>query len=450
MSASSRPEIATTSSAALAPTDQGQSNSRLRDEAFRPTRLLPIASALLGLAGAAWAGKTGRAGLVRPLSVGAALVTAALALAPVVATAPRPMNRQPSPDAQEYADGARNLVVGDGYVTTFRGGDAQPPRYPPGYSAVLAPFAAAGPHPSAVQLGSKVYGILYVLAAIGAAWTIGGPLAAAVAGALVGSSPFALRFGSLVMSDAFAAGLTLVCLALVHRATTARSALAGAVAGALVTVRLSALIQVPALLAALGNRQRLALLACAAPFVLALGLFQWATFGSPLRTGYDYWLPEIRNFDPAYPLDSELRRDGSGVVADALDGALVTWAAPWPDNDPVRAFRSAAFYPLVLLGAFWIFAPPLTTLPGLVYVWRHRREPAAGFALWLTLGSVLFYLFYFYMGARFMAAPVTALAVFTGVAVARWVEARLGRAAPSDALPAAKPTPVLATSRPAP
>ncbi|MDP8923040.1 MAG: hypothetical protein M3O34_09225, partial [Chloroflexota bacterium] len=160
--------------------------------------------------------------------------------------------------------------------------------------------------------------------------------------------------------------------------------------------------------------------------------------------GYDYWLPEIRNFDLAHPFDLDGQRDGSGVVADALEGALVSWAGPWPDNDPVRGFRGLVFYPLVLLGIYWIFAPPLTTLPGLVHVWRHRREPAAGFALWLVVGTLLFYLVYFFMAARFMAAPATALAVFTGVAVARWTEGAVGRRAPVAESPAAGLTPVLA------
>ena len=59
--------------------------------------------------------------------------------------------------------------------------------------------------------------MLYLVVTMVAAWVVAGPLAAAVAVALVGSSPFAVRYASLVMSDAFAAALAVGALALVHR-----------------------------------------------------------------------------------------------------------------------------------------------------------------------------------------------------------------------------------------
>jgi hypothetical protein len=85
-------------------------------------------------------------------------------------------------------------------------------------------------------------------------------------------------------------------------------------------------------------------------------------------------------------------------------------------------------YPLVLLGLFWIFVPPLTTLPGLVEVWRRRHEPGAAYALWLTVLTVVFHLFYWYLAARFMAAPATLLAIYTGAYVARRAERWAGPA----------------------
>ena len=127
-------------------------------------------------------------------------------------------------------------------------------------------------------------------------------------------------------------------------------------------------------------------------------------------TGYQYWLPEVRTFGLDYPLDPDIRRDGSGIVADSLDGALLRWACPCPEDDPLFAFRAVAFYPLVLLGLFWIFVPPLATVPGLIEVWRRRHEPGPAYVLWLTVLTVLFHLFYFYLAARFVAGPTTLLA----------------------------------------
>ena len=172
-------------------------------------------------------------------------------------------------------------------------------------------------------------------------------------------------------------------------------------------------------------------------------LQQWWSFGNPLMTGYAYWLPEVRSFSLAYPLDPELRRDGSGVVADSLDGALLRWACPCPEDDPLFSFRGIVLYPLILLGVFWILVPPLTTLPGLIEVWRRRHEPGPAYVLWLTVLTVVVHLFYWYLAARFMAAPATLLAIYTGAWVARWAE---GRARPTDRQPD-RPTAAEAPSR---
>lgn len=404
--------------------------ARDRDEDLRVERLLPLMAAAAGLVGVVLAGRLREPRLGRASRIGAPILALALALGPLAMIEPRPLNRQPSPDAQEYADAARHLAAGDGYVVTIRRGETQPPRYPPGYSLALAPFALVGAYPGNVQLGSKLYAMLYLVVTLVAAWVVAGPLAAAVAVALVGSSPFAVRYASLVMSDAFAAALSVAVLVLVHRPTTRRLAGAGLLAGALILVRLSGVLTLAALLAAtlvgarsrVGRPGRLAVVAGGLLGLFLLGLQQWSTFGTPLMTGYQHWLPEIRTFGLDYALDPALRRDGSGVVADSLDGLLLRWACPCPEEDPLFAFRAVAFYPLVLGGLFWIFVPPLTTVPGLIEVWRRRAEPGPAYVLGLTVLTVVFHLFYFYLAARFVAGPATLLAIYSGAVVARWAE----------------------------
>ena len=408
--------------------------ARDRDEDVRLERLLPPAAAVAGIV----AGRLRERRLGQMVRLAAPLLALGLALGPLATIGPRPLNRQPSPDAQEYADAALHLAAGDGYFTSFRRGEAQPPRYPPGFSAALAPFAWFGSYPANVQLGSKLYAMLYLVVTLVAAWAVAGPLAAAVAVALVGSSPFAVRYASLVMSDAFAAGLAVAALAVIHRTGVRRLTGAGLLAGASVLVRLSGVLTALALLLAcwrrVGWRGRMVLAAGAGLGALLVALQQWWSFGSPLMTGYQYWLPEVRSFGLGYPLDPQIRRDGSGVVADSLDGALLRWACPCPEDDPLLAFRAPIFYPLVLLGLFWIFVPPLTTIPGLIEVWRRRHEPGPAYALWLTALTLLLQLFYWYLAARFMAGPATLLAIYTGAAVARWAERRTGiTAAPSAA-----------------
>jgi hypothetical protein len=425
----------------------GNVAARDRDEDLRVERFLPPAAAVAGLAGVALAARLRERRLGRIVRVGAPLLALAFALGPVVAIGPRPLNRQPSPDAQEYADAAHHLAVGEGYVVTVRRGEVQPPRYPPGFSLALAPFALVGSYPANVQLGSKLLVVLYLVVTLVTAWVVAGPLAAAVAVGLVGASPFAVRYASLVMSDAFGAALAVGVLALIHgahraqptpdaqhaqRASVARLAGAGLLTGALVLVRLSGILTaaalVPALWRATSWRRRMVAGAGVVLGVLLVAGQQWWTFGSPLKTGYHYYLSDIDQFRLDYPFAADVRRDGSGVVADSLDGALLAWACPCPEDDPLMAFRGPIFYPLVLLGIFWILVPPLTTVPGLIEVWRRRSEPGPAYVLWLTVLTVVFHLFYWYLGARFMAAPATLLAIYTGAWVARWAEGGFGRA----------------------
>src|SRR5919202_1466323 len=92
-----------------------------------------------------------------------------------------------SPRPGRIARRASPLVVA--LVGLTPPGQARPPRYPPGFSAALAPFALVGTYPANVQLGSKLYATLYLVATLAAGWIVGGPLAAAVGVALVGSSP---------------------------------------------------------------------------------------------------------------------------------------------------------------------------------------------------------------------------------------------------------------------
>ncbi len=399
--------------------------ARDRDEDVRLERFGPPGVAAVGILGGLVAARRRRPGIARVLRIGTPLLALALALGPLVMIGPRPLNRQPSPDAQEYADGARHLAAGDGYFVTIRRGEEQPSRYPPGFALALAPFGLVGTYPANIQAGAKLYAMLYLVVTMVAAWIVAGPVAAAVAIALVGSSPFAVRYASLVMSDAFAAALTVALLPLIHHPTTRRLLAAGLLLGAMILVRLSGVLSVlAAVLAILPQvrwRGRFVLVAGAALGVALLGLQQWWTFGNPLMTGYQYALPEVRTFGLDYPFDPNLRRDGSGIVADSLDGALLRWACPCPQDDPIFVFPGLQFYLLVGLGLFWIFVPPLTTIPGVLEVWRRRNEPGPAFVLWLTVLTVVFHLFYWYLGARFVAGPVTLLAVYTGAWVARWL-----------------------------
>ena len=162
------------------------------------------------------------------------------------------------------------------------------------------------------------------------------------------------------------------------------------------------------------------------PPLAALGLFNWLTFGSPFRTGYNYWLPGLKTFSPSYAITSPMQGDGPWLLGDALGGLLLRWVCPCPDGGPQAALNNLSFYPSVLIGLFWIFVPPLLPAVGILYGWEHRRTLAVRFAFWLTALSLLLFIFYFYQGARFMAAPVTLLCVFACAKLAGWIERGAG------------------------
>lgn len=385
--------------------------------ALRPALL--FSSVILFIAGLYASGKTtGR------VAIALFSLVIAIVLLSVLLVKPRPLSEQPFPDSHETADATRQLVSGNGYVTYVHGNEPRPPRYAPGFSLALAPFAIVGDdYPSNVQRGAAFYAALYVLAAVVAAWSLTGPIAGALIAILIGLSPFATVSASIIMSDAFAAGVTVLFIALLRNPTPKRISLIGVLAGALVAVRLPMILNLIALSIALPWVFRLRLLLYSAPPLAAMGVYNWLTFGSPLTTGYNYWFPGEKFFR----LSSAFSHwgDGPWVVGDVLHGLLLNWVCPCPQGGPQAALDSIYFYPALLIGLFWIYTPPFLPILGLLHGWATRHKPAGKFTLWLIALSLVFFTFYYYQGARFMAAPATLLGVFAAAKIAQWIEERL-------------------------
>jgi 4-amino-4-deoxy-L-arabinose transferase-like glycosyltransferase len=365
-----------------------------------------------------------------------AALTCLLGAADIAAAPERPLSQQPYPDAAEYASAAESLAHDKGFFTYIHAGQRQPPRYPPGYPFALAPFAAAGTFPHAVQRGATFYAILYFLATMLAAWVLGGPLAALLAGVFVLASPFARDSGGLILSDALVAALTVLALPLLRTANRPRARLAGATTGLAMLARLTASVNLVALLVSWPRRSLRSLLAFALPALVGLGLLQWALFGSPIKTGYSYWGVAGHSLSAAYLTSADTLREQPFIFPDRLEqvcGCGVEGARSSLANLP--------FYPLVLAGVLWIFSPPLVPLAGLVYAWRRRREPVGRYALVLTGLSLVLFWCYRFQGARFVAGPATVLTVLAAVALAE----HAGRAWPRAF---ASPRPDAAPARP--
>jgi 4-amino-4-deoxy-L-arabinose transferase-like glycosyltransferase len=349
--------------------------------------------------------------LVRIVAVGAIL----LAAVPVLAAKPKPLAAQPFPDAQEYADASLQLSRGNGYATYVHGGDRQPPRYPPGFSALLAPFARwGGDYPQSVQRGAKVFALATLVAVCLGAWALGGPAAAGVAALIAGTSPFYSTMATLVMSDAVGMLFAVVPLILLTRRGIGAAAAAGAIAGAGVLVRLASIVTLPALAVAFG-RSRLAIAAVvgAVPLIAVLLASQWATFGHPLKTGYDHYFPTLQEFDLGYSRDVDLvQKEGPFIIEDRLDGRLMDWVCPCVAGGPMRDMSNVTFYAAVALGLFWVFTPPLVTFFAIWELIRRRRSPVAKYASLAIAANVLLFVPYFHQGARFLAPTGGLLTIF--------------------------------------
>lgn len=328
----------------------------------------------------------------------------------------RTLAAQPVPDSVEYATSARSLAHDNGFYSssTVSHNWRQPPRYPPGYPMVLAPFAAVGSYPRNVQRGAKFWAMMYVLVAVIAAWSLGGPLAAATSALLIGISPFARDAAGLVLSDAFTATLAVLMLPLLRYQNRAGARLAGAASGFSMLARITGAINLIAVIASLPRNFVKPALLFALPSLVMLGLLQWALFGNPLETGYSYWGVASHNFALSHLTGGSVR-EGPYIFPDLLGGKLLSSICPCQLGGPQASMPNLAFYPALLAGIFWVFSPPLVSLLGLVYAWQHRREAIGRYVLIVTFLSLLLFGVYFDQGTRFMAGPATLLTVLASV-----------------------------------
>lgn len=331
----------------------------------------------------------------------------------------QPLALEPGPDAPEYASAAAALAHDKGFYTYLRPDSRQPPRYPPGYPMALSPFAAVGSYPRNVQRGAKSWAMIYVLIAVVAAWVLGGPIAGALAALFVGISPFARDAAGLVLSDAFVAALTVLMLPLLRVANRAGDRLAGAATGLATVARVTAGINLLALLATMPRRSYKRLLLFGIPWLLGLGLLQLVMFGSPLTTGYDYWGVSAHFFSLSYITGSSVIREGPSIFPDRLNGELLSFICPCQVGGPQASLPNLTFYPLALAGIFWIFSPPLVPLIGLAYSWRIRSDPVGRYALIVTVCTLALFEVYQFQAARFLAGPATVLLVLACVGITR-------------------------------
>lgn len=357
------------------------------------------------------------------LSRGIALLVIGCSFYPIISAEPVPLSSQPFPDAAVYADSARQLVNGRGYVTMIDerqgrvlpalGNPPYPPRYPFGTSIALTPFVLLiDEFPRNVSVGAKAFSLGYLLAIAAVTWVMAGATAAAFASLIVGFSPFAPVMGTLVLSDALGAMLSVMTLLALLRGSRWWAAWGAISAGFLVDVRFFGVVVLMSLVLTIDRRRRIVVIACALPFLLALAYYQWWAFGSPVRTGYDFWLPRLRLFEISNLINPDIMGEGPFIVADRLGGAVFQGTCPCPVGGALKNLPNIVFYPALTAGLFWIFTPPLVSAVGLIQLWRRRSERPARFAMLVVALNLLILLFYFYQGARLFAPAAALLVIF--------------------------------------
>jgi len=320
----------------------------------------------------------------------------------------------------------------------------EPTRYPPGFPMVLALGVAAlrGGVPEAQLMSALVVVALLVAVAI-AGRRLGGWAAAAIAPAILLATPFVWRSATVVMADAFGALCAVVCLILIHAATAAtrsdRSRVAlfvavGFVGGLAINSRFALVILVLAAFAALRRpRDLVPILLGLAPWIVWLAVFQTIVFGAPWMTGYDYFVPWVREFGLDYPFTWGNKGDGAWFHRDLFDGALMQWLCPCPIDGPgvVQHTPPLIGYPAALLGVYWMIAPPIVLIAGAVWAVRRWRVPFVSFSLALVVLNLGLVLVYFYQSFRLLAPAAAILAVLSGVALGEWGSRLLRRVRPS-------------------
>lgn len=203
------------------------------------------------------------------------------------------------PDGIEYAVGAQRLATLGRYDIVVDG-VAHPPRYPPGFSTLLAPAYWMAPDDLAagVWISRAIWAAGCAALAYGLAGRFGLP-AALLTLAAVNFEPTVARAASTIMSDAPGAAALLALLAIrmsASRAGTRTFVAAGVVLGIGAACRpltaLAILAFVPLIRHAPHRwRAAAALIAPTACVAVAIASYNRAAFGSFAMNGYAYWMP---------------------------------------------------------------------------------------------------------------------------------------------------------------
>src|ERR1051325_2085624 len=213
----------------------------------------------------------------------------------------------PYPDAVEYFAQA-NSITKEGAPTIQIGYDKLPSRYPPGYPLLMIPWLSCLRHHGILApfTTNQTIGLLLLIGSFGFYFAIGRALAGGLAALLLSTQPAFITFSRSSLSDLSGATAAILAVVLVYLAFRQMKRwpiyAAAIVLGLALCIRPQLLFFSPILIAAALFPVRdswlrwflhccligVVFVAAAVPYFA----FNTLQFGSPMKTGYNFWVPE--------------------------------------------------------------------------------------------------------------------------------------------------------------
>src|SRR5215475_650642 len=317
----------------------------------------------------------------------------------------------PYPDAVEYFAQA-NSILKEGAPTIQIGYDKLPSRYPPGYPILMIPWLRFLPHNGILApfRTNQTIGLWLLLGSFVFYLAIGRPLAGGLATLLVATQPAFVTFSRSSMSDLSGGAAAVLAVALVYLglAWSRRWLIycAAVILGLSLCIRPQLLFMAPLLIAMAlfpvnGSWTRWSMHCCFVIAVFAAAaspyfILNTLQFGSPLKTGYEFWVSAFAEKPVPFSLNNM-----PAQVAMIWSEVTVSW----------DQFRVANLFGT---GTYTVPAFILLSAIGLVFV-RVRRFEIAAFLAGITyVAATITYPFVegrFYIPIFFLAVGLAVLPV---------------------------------------
>jgi hypothetical protein len=229
------------------------------------------------------------------------------------------LDLNPYPDAVEYFAQADSMLK-DGVAAIQIGYDKLPSRYPPGYPLLMIPWMKLLPHNEILApfRTNETIGLLLLIGGFAFYVGVGRPLAGGLASLLLATQPSFVSFSRSAISDLSGGAVAVLAFAAVYLALAWRRRwliyCAAIILGLSLCIRPQLLFMAPLLIAmALFPANEswarwfmhccfvLAIFAVAASPYFIINTLQ---FGSPLKTGYDFWVPGFADKSVPFSLNN--------------------------------------------------------------------------------------------------------------------------------------------------